>query len=82
VVIWEVELDAGILTAMGSAGSVRQLGPAPEVANRVADVVFLGRIAALKGGAGRPGKEKKNSMFVVCVVRCARDAVLPSESLG
>jgi hypothetical protein len=80
--IWEVELDARILTAKRSAGWRSEVGADPGVANRVADPVFLGRIAALKGGAGRPGKEKKNSMLVVCAVRRARDAVSSSESLG
>jgi hypothetical protein len=80
--IWEVELDTGILTAKRSAGWRSVLGADSRVANRVADLVFLATIAALKGGAGRPGKEKKNSMFVVCDVRRARDTVSPSESLG
>ena len=80
--IWKVELDPGILTANRSAGWRSEDGADPGVANRVADLVFLGTIAALKGGAGRPGKEKKNSMFVVCAVRRARDALLPSENLG
>jgi len=57
------------------------LGAEAEVGNRIVALVVVGTIAALKGGAGRPGKEK-NSMFVVCAVRRAHDAVLLSESLG